>query len=43
MITSKFYDALPTLLRNLKSDTLFKNLIKKIFIKKEYYDLLGNF
>jgi hypothetical protein len=38
-LTTKFYDSLPAILRNLKSDILFKNLTKKIVINKEYYDV----
>jgi hypothetical protein len=39
MQTAKFYDALPLILRNLKSDILFKNIVKKLLIVKEYYDV----
>jgi hypothetical protein len=34
---------LPPILRNLKSDILFKNLVKKIHINKEYYEVTGCF
>jgi hypothetical protein len=32
---AKFYDNLPSSLRNLKNDTLFKNLLKKLLLDKE--------
>jgi hypothetical protein len=34
---AKFYDNLPSIMRNLKNDTLFKNLLKKLL--KEYYNI----
>jgi hypothetical protein len=37
--TTKFYDNLPSSLRNLKNDTLFKNLLKKLLVDKEYYNI----
>jgi hypothetical protein len=40
--TAKIYDNLPILLRNIKNETLFENLLKKILINKEYYDV-GSF
>jgi hypothetical protein len=40
--TAKIYDNLPIILRNIKNETLFENLLKKILINKEYYDV-GSF
>jgi hypothetical protein len=34
--TAKIYDNLPILLRNIKNETLFEYLLKKILINKEY-------
>jgi hypothetical protein len=36
-VSAKIYDNLPATLRNLNSDKLFRNLLKKILIFKEYY------
>jgi hypothetical protein len=33
--TAKFYDNLPSSLRDLKNDILFKNLLKKLLVDKE--------
>lgn len=41
-VTAKIYDNLPSILRNIKNEVLFENLIKKILIHKEYYDV-GSF
>jgi hypothetical protein len=38
-ITAKIYDQLPSLLRNIKNDVLFKTLLKKILTHKEYYNV----
>jgi hypothetical protein len=37
--TAKYYDNLRSSLWNLKNDTLFKNLRKKLLEEKEYYNI----
>jgi hypothetical protein len=37
--TDKYYDNLPSSLWNLKNDMLFKNLLKKLLVDKEYYNI----
>jgi hypothetical protein len=35
--TAKYHDNLPPIIRNIKNETLFENLFKKILVNKEYY------
>ena len=33
------YDHLPQIMRNIKNITLFKTVLKKLLVEKEYYDV----